>query len=55
MLRVSRYDFVVVLNLFIEVIFLMYGGKSFQLQQQPLQELSSADIRNDQTNYLSLN
>jgi len=29
MLRVSRYDFVVVLNLLIEVIFLMNGGKSF--------------------------
>ena len=26
MLRVSRYDFVVVLNLLIEVIFLMNGG-----------------------------
>ena len=29
MLRVSRYDFVVVLNLLIEVMFLMNGGKSF--------------------------
>ena len=29
MLRVSRYDFVVVLNLLIEVIFLMNDGKSF--------------------------